>query len=123
MPIISLLYREDRLEVKHIVDCLDGNEQYKVEQFFHFHPQCSVKLRGATAVVSRKDSEIELNFDPQMKVELFKGSEEPLAGWFSKSFNQLEESTTIVCGANAAGKTKLHTKIKLISNTNLMGAN
>jgi hypothetical protein len=79
-----------------ISDFFDSKEKYFAEQFFHLHPECKVDISGNEVRINRDDLCIMMEIDERLNVECFRGSKEPLLGWFSKRFNHLEETNTIV---------------------------
>jgi hypothetical protein len=50
-----------------------------------------------------------------LKVAAFRGSEDPLSGWFSKKFNHIEPCWTVVGQTESTGKQELNTNIILQS--------
>ena len=94
-----------------ILDILRSSGRYLAEQFFHFHPKCSLELDEKVVTVRREDLVLMIQLDAQVEVDLFKGSREPLLGWFSSAFNHIEASNTLVCTANCEGDAELRTEI------------
>ena len=79
--------------------------KHKIEVFFHLAEHCVVIPAGKNRYlvdvgwetiedVGQRTIEIEL--DPCLKVEEFKGSEDPICGWVSRGYHQKEASTTLV---------------------------
>lgn len=95
-----------------INDELHCDGGYFVEQFLHFHPYCRVALENGVAEVVRDDTGFSMQLDEGLEVVSFKGSEKPLSGWYSKAFNQIEVTTTLVCRAHLKGDKTLKTTIK-----------
>lgn len=98
-----------------INDIINSPGTFKVEQFFHLHPNCLLELKEGRIVVKRGEVVSELFFDKQLEIEVYKGSDAPMLGWFSKSFNHIQETYTIVCKGNFQGDVRLNTRILLAS--------
>lgn len=96
-----------------IVDSLTGGGRFMVEMFFHFHPDCLVKLDRGTATIERGEDTLEISFDQRLEPKLFRGCHEPLLGWYSKAFNHLQETTTIVCRGQFDSDLELLTTMQL----------
>lgn len=95
-----------------IEDSLRSKAEYLVEQFFHFHPDCHVELQERGAMISVGEGiRVHLSFDHRMEVKLYKGSHDPLAGWFSPAFNCLQECSSIVTCCSLSGLSVLRTEI------------
>ncbi len=96
-----------------VIDLLDSKGSSLIEQYFHFHPECSVVLAGNTATISRGPVKVEMSCDQRLRFELIKGSHDPLLGWYSQAFNHITESYSLVGRGNAAGKMKLRTTVTI----------
>lgn len=96
-------------------DTLDSQGKNEVEQYFHLHPECSVSLSGNEAVITINGIQLCMLFDHRFQVTVYEGSHEPMAGWFSTSFNQLQPCSTLISFGSFLGKTVIHTKIEIIS--------
>jgi hypothetical protein len=103
---------EGTFEIK---DLLESKNEFFVEQFFHFHPDCRVKTDSRQSIVTCGNNRILFSFDALLLLNAFNGNEDPLYGWFSKEFNHIEPCWTIVGQARIAGKQELITKIKIQS--------
>ncbi len=88
--------------------------KHKIEVFFHLAEHCVVVPAGRNCYlidvgwetienVGRRTIEIEL--DPCLQVESFKGSEDPICGWVSRGYHQKEASTTLVGRCISEGNT------------------
>ena len=95
------------------VDILTSKGKYFAEQFFHFHPKCSVKIAGHEIVITRNDVCIRMEIDESLEVNGFCGCEDPLLGWYSKEFNQLEKANTLVCSGWFNGDVKIITTLSV----------
>jgi len=117
---------------KRMLD-LDGQElvvrddiiargKHEIEVFFHLAEHCVVIPAGRNRYlvdvgwetiedVGRRTIEIEL--DPCLKVEEFKGSEDPICGWVSRGYHQKEAGTTLVGRCTGKGNTCLVCRIDI----------
>lgn len=107
---VSLDFGAERGEIR---DHLTGRGRYRIELFFHFHPACDVRLGQGAAIAVREGCRLELGLDPRLALQLYKGSEEPLLGWFSPAFNRLEECCTVVAMMEVEGEVELLTGLRL----------
>jgi len=103
---------DSQSEHLEIEDILVSSGTFKVEQFFHLHPNCFLDLKEDKIVVTCGELISELFLDKRLKIEIFIGSENPMLGWFSDSFNHLQESNSIVCKGSFEGDVTLNTRIK-----------
>jgi len=96
-----------------LVDLLAAKGSYLVEQYFHFHPECSVALTGSTATIERGPVKVEMSGDQRLKFELFKGRHGPLMGWYSSAFNRIAATYSLVGRGEAVGDMEVRTTIKI----------
>ncbi|MBF0234948.1 MAG: alginate lyase family protein [Desulfamplus sp.] len=98
-----------------IEDFLRSSEIILVERFFHFHPDCCLTQEDGEIVIKRGDVVIKMSWNKDREdVEIFKGSKEPLAGWFSPAFNQLNECVTVKFQGRFNGEVAVLTDINLL---------
>lgn len=100
-------------ETLKLKDSLAGNDNYLIEQFFHFHPQCNVEFNEKQAFIQYDEVMLNIVFDPEVKLTAYRGSEDPLLGWFSARFNHIEPCWTLVARAKGNKKSELSTEIIL----------
>ncbi len=86
-----------------LIDEVKGEGEYLVELFFHFHPHCTVSLNQQQVVIKNDTVHIGMDCMESLEIEVNRGSEVPLLGWFSHSFNQVEKTTTLVCRQKVRG--------------------
>ena len=101
--------------VFHIEDMLKGKGNYLAEQYFHFHPACQVTRNGEGIKIERESVMIRLMVDDRLDMSEYRGSENPLCGWYSKAFNQLEETTSICCKTQLQNSITLRTTLQIIA--------
>ncbi len=126
------MHLDDPVTHKRMLD-LDGQElvvrddiiargKHEIEVFFHLAEHCVVVPAGRNRYlidvgwetienVGRRTIEIEL--DPCLQVESFKGSEDPICGWVSRGYHQKEASTTLVGRCTGEGNTCLVCRINI----------
>lgn len=80
-----------------VLDTLLGSGEHIVESRQHFHPDCMVSsCHSAEYVVSRKEHSIQLSFLTEGEVSIYKGSTDPILGWYAPSFGSKEPSPCVV---------------------------
>ena len=86
-----------------ITDRLNTAGNYLAEIFFHLHPECNAELDRQVISIRRDDVQLIMQIDPRLTVRPYRGSDDPLFGWFSQRFNHKTETTTIVCNGQLSG--------------------
>jgi len=89
----KVLLADERIVIE---DFLSGQGSYSFRQFFHFHPDCNVEFDGNKIVVENGGVCLEILCQRDRQLQLYYGCEDPLSGWFSRAFNQLEKTHTVV---------------------------
>ena len=84
------------------------------EFFFHLHPECSVALEPDNVWITRGGVKVCLEVSQDLAIHSFRGSENPLLGWFSKRFNHITETTTIVCAGHLDSSGTFTNKISIV---------
>ncbi len=102
--------------VFNITDEIICREKHRVEVFFHLHPECEIKAVGPGSVqVQRGDQQIVITGDHSaMTFDVFKGQEDPIAGWHSPAFHRKIPINTLVFSGSISAESAIHTTIKLI---------
>jgi hypothetical protein len=103
--IFSYLKKSRKFEVTDIIYSAIPN--YKVELFFHLHPECSIDIFNNNIHIMRNKNIVILSVDDKLKIKVFNGSEDPIFGWYSKNFNEIERTNTIVCSGFFKGSIKI----------------
>jgi len=89
-----------------VVDQVITHCDRRITPLWHFHPDCTVTLQGESAV-STDLGVGNLRIIPcaalSWSVELVRGQEEPVQGWWSGTYNQKLPSTTAVYAARING--------------------
>jgi hypothetical protein len=101
-------------EVITIEDHLEMKGRHKIEQYFHLHPECHVeKVADNILQIENEGKRIELAIDSRLSCEVYAGSEHPICGWYSSSYDQKRPTHTVVCHGAFSGNQDLSTRIKL----------
>lgn len=81
------------LTVKDTIKCA---RRHRIEQFWHFAPHLDVKLTATSAVVTGMAFILHIDFyGDGLAVEMHHGSEDPILGWYSRTYESREPSTTL----------------------------
>ena len=95
-----------------IEDELEMNGEHEVRVAFHLSELCSVQgVNGTTVLVDAAGRRITLALDPQLRVEVWRGSMTPRAGWISRGYHHREAVSTIVGSARLRGRQRLATRL------------
>ena len=98
-----------------IADSLRSQGRYTIEQFFHCHPDCRIEIADHQVHIRRAHLSIRMDMDGVLSINGRRGSEHPVSGWFSRSFNHIAATDTIVAQCEATGDITLRTIIYLKS--------
>jgi hypothetical protein len=98
-----------------ITDEINCNAEHLVERMWHFAEACEVVTTQSAMSVTCGYAEIVFEFDHHNNHEiiLYKGSDEPLIGWISRSYDVKQPITTAVERLRISGPTKLVVEIIL----------
>jgi len=105
------LYKKSRMLV--ITDCFECHRTHDIELFYHFSEKCDVRQVGPDSFhISNGNSRLTLHLlDSRLKAELYRGSESPVYGWVSRTFDVKEPSFTLAARATITGSTQFLTEI------------
>jgi len=126
------MHLDDPVIHKRMID-LDGQDlvirddiiargKHEIEVFFHLAEHCVVIPAGRNrylidvgweTIENVGQRAIEIELDPCLQVESFKGSEDPICGWVSQGYHQKEASTTLVGRCTGEGNTCLVCRINI----------
>lgn len=86
-----------------VTDALLGHAQHEIEQLWHFSPEIDVVLSENTAIIRGNRFSIDAAFDGiAISLDLFRGSESPILGWYSDSYENKRPTTTLRIRATAS---------------------
>lgn len=98
-----------------IVDLLKCRGRHDVKLLFHLHPNVTVRTQAdSTYRLSAGTFSIILRVDNKLQGQIFSGSEDPLMGWYSRGFNHLERTNSLVFKKNISGNSVLRSEVKVL---------
>src|SRR5262249_8629304 len=99
-----------------IDDTLQMEGEHEVEIFLHCHEDCEVATFGRTTRIAREDRALEIEWPdaPGGRVEILRGSVDPIGGWVSRSYDRKIPTHTLVWNARLAGRSVLRTAIEVV---------
>jgi len=98
-----------------ITDEVKATSTHHAKVFFHCAPDCIVEETEPQCMnISLADQELLLTFDPDIKLSLFKGDEQPISGWVSSNYHCKQQTTTIVAERECKGSCQIKTVISMI---------
>jgi hypothetical protein len=99
----------DKLIIKDFLEC---KQSHNVACYFHFHPKCHVLRKDWHICIEYDSGVIEMSIDNQWEgIRLMRGNENPLSGWYSATFNRLEEASTLILTAAFSGNATFSTSL------------
>lgn len=109
----TFLVAEDGLRIS---DVFSGRGRHVFELHLHLHPEVRVEREGNSLVVERGGVTLDVRFEGVASLEVVRGQEEPLLGWYSPAYGLLEPTTTIRLRQDGlAGDIRFETSIQLRS--------
>jgi len=97
-----------------ITDLLILKNPTLTELFFHFHPACQINHDGDKLIITRDGSHLSFQPDSKLTLEIYRGCEEPILGWFSSQFNHKEITTSLRLWGDFCGEQKITNTIKIL---------
>jgi Heparinase II/III-like protein/Heparinase II/III N-terminus len=96
-----------------ISDRLECRSNHEVEVFFHLNENCEIaEVRAGTFRISNQGKHLKLRFlRGDLKTQLYRGSENPICGWVSRTFDVKQPCFTLVARTKVTGSTDLQTEI------------
>lgn len=98
-------------------DSFQGKGLHHFEFRLHLHPDVQAEEQGAWRILSHAGEQIAVALT-NAPLNILKGSKEPMAGWFSRGYGQMEESITL---SAAVEGTPGDTRFELLIMTNATG--
>jgi hypothetical protein len=107
------LFKKSRMLV--ITDRLECEGAHDIELFFHFSEKCQVRQVGPGSFeASNSNKRLAIRVDSRLNSQLYRGCENPIFGWVSRTFGVKEPSFTLVGRATITGPSQFLTKISAI---------
>ncbi|MGB2959905.1 MAG: alginate lyase family protein, partial [Bacteroidota bacterium] len=109
---VSFLSERNAFEMK---DTIKGAGDHRVEQFFHFSPECACREENGAYVIENRGVRIRLVPDRQVSTRgVHTGETDPIRGWYSPGFDRKSPSPTLCCTLDIDGGAELITMIYLL---------
>jgi hypothetical protein len=85
---------------------------HEVELFFHFSERCHLRRVGPDSFqASNEAKHLRLRLDTRLSATLYRGSESPMYGWVSRTFDVKRPTFTLVGRFKVTGPTHFQTAI------------
>lgn len=113
----EILYKNgsSRFEVRDVLEC---SGEHMVDQYWHFHPDCDVKVVGVGAIaIERGGTSIQINTVDTLILEdcTFRGSLDPIAGWYSPKFGEKISTSTVRWRRKVHESSVFNTSIEILN--------
>ena len=109
---LRLLKKSRRLV---ITDRLECQGSHAIELLFHFSEKCHVRQAGADSFEALNcNKRVVVGVDSRLKPELYRGCENPIFGWVSRTFGVKEPSFTLVSRTDITGPVQFVTEISAL---------
>ena len=98
-----------------VVDRLIARGDHLVRVYFHLGPLCEVRdlLPSGLVIDVNRRFRFVLRLDPRLEVETLRGSEEPIAGWYSPGYHRKMPVTTVIGTMRTSGEVTLEHRIEV----------
>jgi hypothetical protein len=97
-----------------ISDSVEAKAGHEICQHFHFAPECElVEVDNNHWRISNKGKTIDLSVDGRFRCTIVKGSENPICGWASTSYDRKAPINTLVARSQSHGNQSFLTRISL----------
>jgi hypothetical protein len=101
-------------EVVKIDDVLEGESSHQIAVHFHLAPQCRIdRLDQTRWLITSNGKTVELVTDDKLNCKVFSGSEEPIVGWASSTYEQKVPTNTLACEGAFEGRQSFRTLIRM----------
>jgi len=105
---------DGRARTLTIQDDIVAHGNHEIEARFHWAEHCVVSPAGENRYrVNVGPGWIEMELDRRLRVESFRGSTDPIAGWVSRGYHQKEAGTTLVGCCSSKGRLSLTCRIHI----------
>jgi hypothetical protein len=96
-----------------ITDYLSGQGKYKISFYLHFHPTIKLSLIDNTLMVCHESISIRITNEYFHLGQLYKGDGTLPSGWYSPSYDNIEETYTFILNMDIDGNCDMKTEILL----------
>jgi hypothetical protein len=105
---------DKKLAIITIEDRIEAQNHHTVAQCFHLSPDCEIQMVSPNGWrVINGDTAIQLTLDQRLDCKVLKGSDNPISGWSSKSYDQKLPTVTLFCTCTAKPNDCLSATIRL----------
>jgi uncharacterized heparinase superfamily protein len=95
-----------------VTDVLECRDTHEVEISFHFSEACTVWQAARDVFLAAHGTRrLRLHLDARLTPTLYRGSEEPIAGWVSRTFDVKVPTVTLVARGRITSTTEFRTEI------------
>lgn len=99
-------------KVFYIKDRLLCRRRHEIMLLFHLYPTIKVEYQHRNSFcLSHGATRLELKVHGEYSDKVYRGSENPLFGWYSSGFNRIEETSTIVLSRVIDGETTIESEV------------
>ena len=105
--------KKDEFEIR---DWFEGAGRHSLELRWQADPQARVVINAATAQISKSHAALEITPTSalSLKLKLIRGEQNPLGGWFSAGYGQLEPAPTLCVTGEAGLPQQIVTRLKIL---------
>jgi hypothetical protein len=97
-----------------IGDYIEAKDTHSITQYFHLSPQCEIDVITKNRfLITNSGYKIELITDVRFECKIVRGRENPICGWFSKTYDEKIPAPTMVCQSISEGSQYFTTEILL----------
>ncbi|MET0658673.1 MAG: alginate lyase family protein [Steroidobacteraceae bacterium] len=96
-----------------VVELIRCREEHRLEQFWHFAPQCRVQLAGSVLEVTRESVGLRMQLPPTFEATVVRGSESPILGWYSARFDEKVPCDTVRVHGAVRGDVRIETTVEI----------
>jgi len=96
-----------------VIDSLVCRAAHTVEMFWHFAPECALRLEDGIATAAHGPVTLTLKWPVGLRAELVKGRDDPCLGWVSPRFAEKTATYTLVVSGEVPANWRDISKLKL----------
>jgi hypothetical protein len=109
----EIIYRAESAEFE-VLDSFDCAAAHELALHWHFAENCDVTVEGGRLQARVADWRAEFECDTEaFSLQLFRGSDEPIAGWISRCFDAKTPTATACWRGRLSGPGTIRTIIRL----------
>jgi hypothetical protein len=106
------LHLDKKTHVVMITDVLECRDTHEIEIGFHFSEACDVwQAERHVFLAAHGTKRLRLHLDARLTPTLYRGSERPIAGWVSRTFDVKVPTVTLRARGQITGTTEFRTEI------------